>query len=99
MNGHHTPLCSTNAIERSGCDVHFYAQRQTRYFGAEHPSILMTMHNVRSFYADEGKVEEAEVLYCTALLGKLRVLSPKYISTLNTINNIGILYRYNGILV
>jgi hypothetical protein len=67
--------------------------------GAEHPSTLMTMHNVRSFYADEGKVEEAEVLYYTALLGKLRVLSPKYISILNTMNNIGILYRYNGILV
>ncbi|OGE49958.1 hypothetical protein PENARI_c019G09736 [Penicillium arizonense] len=64
--------------------------------GAEHPSTLMTMHNVRSFYADEGKVEEAEVLYYTALLGKLRVLSPEYISILNTMNNIGILYRYNG---
>jgi hypothetical protein len=67
--------------------------------GAKHPSTLIIIHNIRSFYANEGKVEEAEVLYYTALLGKLRALSPKHISILNTINNIGILYRYNGILI
>ena len=54
--------------------------------------ILETIHMLSLLYDNQGKLAEAERMYLQALEGKHEVLGPKHISTLRTINNLGLLY-------
>jgi hypothetical protein len=47
-------------------------------------------------YADQDKLNEAEAMYVRALLGKEVALGPKHMSTLDTVNNLGVLYKNQG---
>ncbi|KAF7512688.1 hypothetical protein GJ744_000255 [Endocarpon pusillum] len=49
-----------------------------------------------SLYEDQGKLTEAETMYNQALQGCEEALGPKHISTLQTVNNLGILYKNQG---
>ncbi|KAF2786019.1 hypothetical protein K505DRAFT_193517, partial [Melanomma pulvis-pyrius CBS 109.77] len=50
-------------------------------------------------YADQGKLVEAEKMYQRALQGKEKAWGPEHTSTLDTVNNLGILYKNQGKLV
>ncbi|SLM34595.1 kinesin light chain 1 [Lasallia pustulata] len=39
---------------------------------------------------------EAEAMYRRALEGKVKTWGPEHTSTLNRVNNLGILYKYQG---
>jgi hypothetical protein len=45
---------------------------------------------------EQGKLAGAEQMYQQALRGKEEVVEAEHISTLNTIDNLGSLYRYQG---
>ncbi|RYP56571.1 hypothetical protein DL771_011750 [Monosporascus sp. 5C6A] len=47
-------------------------------------------------YSDQGKLKEAEEMYQRALQGKEKALGPDHTSTLDTVNNLGILYSDQG---
>ncbi|KAF2687472.1 hypothetical protein K458DRAFT_386288 [Lentithecium fluviatile CBS 122367] len=53
-------------------------------------------HNLGDFYADQGKLAEAEEMYIRALKGKEEALGLDHTSTLNTVNNLGNLYVGQG---
>jgi tetratricopeptide repeat protein len=50
------------------------------------------------FYADQGKLDEAEKMYQRALQGYEKAWGPDHIhiSTLDTVNNLGVLYTDQG---
>ena len=50
-------------------------------------------------FDDQGKLQEAEKMYQQALAGFKRALGPEHMSTLNAINNLGLLYRIQGKLL
>ncbi|KAH8595394.1 hypothetical protein B0O99DRAFT_686812 [Bisporella sp. PMI_857] len=64
--------------------------------GAEHASILETVHNLGVLYADQGKLGDAEKMYQRALQGKEKALGAEHTSTLNTVNSLGVLYKDRG---
>jgi Tetratricopeptide repeat len=43
-------------------------------------------------YANQGKMAEAEVMYLQALQGYEKVWGAEHTSTLDTVNNLGLLY-------
>jgi hypothetical protein len=45
-------------------------------------------------YSDQGKLKEAEEMYLRALAGYEKALGPGHPSTLNTVNNLGLLYSH-----
>ena len=51
-------------------------------------------HRLGDLYADQGNLTEAEKMYLRALDGKEKALGPTYTSTLDTVNNLGVLYVY-----
>ena len=53
-------------------------------------------HNLGLFYADQGKMVEAEKMYQRALNGKEKAWGPEHTSTLHTVNNLGALYAGQG---
>jgi len=53
-------------------------------------------HTFGLFFADQGKLAEAEKMYQQALEGKEKTLGPEHTSTLNTFNNLGNLYADQG---
>ena len=50
-------------------------------------------HNLSNLYKNQGKLGEAEKMYTRALQGYEAALGPDHISTLDTVNNLGLLYR------
>jgi tetratricopeptide (TPR) repeat protein len=52
-----------------------------------------------TFYADQGRLVDAEAMYHRALAGYEKALGPEHKSTLNTVNNLGNLYANQGCLV
>ena len=60
------------------------------------PSFSDACHRLANLYSDQGKMKEAEDMYVRALTGKEKAWGPEHISTLNTVNNLGILYKNQG---
>jgi hypothetical protein len=50
-------------------------------------------HNLGLLYADQGKLDEAEKMYQRALQGKEKAWGPDHTSTLDTVNNLGLLEK------
>ncbi|KAI9863316.1 MAG: hypothetical protein M1813_003758 [Trichoglossum hirsutum] len=55
-------------------------------------SLGTSAHTFASLYWNHGRYQEAEAMYQRALAGKEKVLGPDHLSTLSTVNNLGILY-------
>jgi tetratricopeptide (TPR) repeat protein len=51
-----------------------------------------------NFYADQGRLDDAERMYNRALAGKEKAWGPEHTSTLDTVNNLGLLYADQGCL-
>jgi tetratricopeptide (TPR) repeat protein len=49
-------------------------------------------HSLGILYTDQGKLAEAEQIYERALRGKEIALGAEHTSTLQTVNNLGLLY-------
>jgi len=47
-------------------------------------------------YADQGRLRDAEMMYKRAMAGYKKALGPEHPSTLNTVTNLGNLYRHRG---
>lgn len=47
-------------------------------------------------YGDQGKLAEAETMYIRALQGCEKAFEPDHVPTLNTVNNLGLLYATQG---
>ncbi|KAF2736513.1 HET-domain-containing protein [Polyplosphaeria fusca] len=58
--------------------------------------IEWAMHNLGDYYADQGRLAEAEAMYDRALQGREEALGAKHTSTLDTVNNLGNLYKDQG---
>ncbi|KAF2738506.1 HET-domain-containing protein [Polyplosphaeria fusca] len=58
--------------------------------------IEWALHNLGVFYADQGRLAEAEAMYDRALQGKEEALGAKHTSTLETVKNLGTLYKNQG---
>ena len=50
------------------------------------------LHGLGTLYADQGKPDEAEKMYQRALQGYEKAWGPDHTSTLDTVNNLGLLY-------
>lgn len=55
-----------------------------------------TWHSFSSLYRAQGKLDKAEEMCVRALQGKEHALGPTHTSTLDTVNNVGDLYRGQG---
>jgi tetratricopeptide (TPR) repeat protein len=55
--------------------------------------ILDAIHQLGSLYADQGKLGEAEKMFERALQGYEKALGLEHTSTLDTVNNLGNLYK------
>ncbi|KAH6653388.1 hypothetical protein BKA67DRAFT_606880, partial [Truncatella angustata] len=53
-------------------------------------------HNLGILYTAQGKMQEAEEMYLRALRGYENAWGPDHTSTLDTVNNLGILYKAQG---
>jgi hypothetical protein len=55
-------------------------------------------HNLGDLYSDQGKLIEARrrKIYIRALQGSQKALGPDHTSTLDTVNNLGNLYKNQG---
>jgi hypothetical protein len=53
-------------------------------WGPEHMSTLDTVSNLGLLYADQGRHNDAEMMYNRALAGKEKAWGPEHTSTLNT---------------
>lgn len=62
--------------------------------GPDHISTLITVNNLGLLYRNQGKLQQAKMMYQRALAGREKALGPDHISTLATVNNLGALYRY-----
>lgn len=65
-------------------------------FGPDHHSTLQTASNLATFYADQGKLADAQRMFEQVLLGKERALGLNDISTLNTNKNLGAICARQG---
>ncbi|SLM37286.1 tetratricopeptide repeat domain protein [Lasallia pustulata] len=65
-------------------------------WGPEHTSTLETVNDLGVFYADRGKMAEAEAMYRRALEGYEKAWGPEHTLTLNMVNNLGVLYADRG---
>jgi tetratricopeptide (TPR) repeat protein len=50
------------------------------------------LHSMGNLYKSQGKLDEAEKMYQRALRGKEKAWGLDHISTLDTVNNLGLLY-------
>jgi tetratricopeptide (TPR) repeat protein len=64
--------------------------------GPEHTSTLDTVNNLGVLYADQGRLEDAEMMYNRALAGYEKARGPEHTTTLDIINNLGLLYANKG---
>jgi tetratricopeptide (TPR) repeat protein len=69
---------------------------QEAALGAEHTSILDTVHNLGLLYRNQGKLADAEKMYERALRGYEAALGAEHTSTLCIVNNLGLLYYNQG---
>jgi tetratricopeptide (TPR) repeat protein len=60
--------------------------------------VLNATHLLGYLYANQRKLKEAEEMYQLALKGSETALGPNHISTLTTVNNLGFLYKDQGLL-
>ncbi|KAI8711063.1 PNP-UDP-1 domain-containing protein [Fusarium sp. LHS14.1] len=57
-------------------------------------SVMMdSIHRLGILYRDQGKLDKAKAMYGRALEGREKALGRNYTSTLDTVNNLGLLYR------
>jgi tetratricopeptide (TPR) repeat protein len=54
------------------------------------------LHQLGILYTSQGKLDEAEQMYQRALQGKEKAWGPDHTSTLDTVNNLGLLYLPAG---
>ncbi len=59
-------------------------------------NIYQAIHSVGYLYSDQCKIQEAEAMYRRALEGKEKAWGPEHTSTLDTVNNLGLLYKTQG---
>jgi hypothetical protein len=50
-----------------------------------------------NFYRDQGRHKDAEMMYNRALAGYEKTLGPEHTSTLDTVNNLGVLYEIKAV--
>ncbi|KAI8935807.1 hypothetical protein NX059_007324 [Plenodomus lindquistii] len=62
----------------------------------ERETCLCAVHLLGDFYADQGRLGEAEQMYERALRGREKALGAGHTSTLQTVNNLGVLYADQG---
>lgn len=65
----------------------------------EKETVLDAIHLLESLYKDQDKMTEAEKMYQRALEGREKAWGPEYTSTLDIINNLGILYADQGAIM
>jgi tetratricopeptide (TPR) repeat protein len=65
-------------------------------WGSGHILTLDTVNNLGTLYADQGRLQDAEVMYQRALAGYEKAWGPDHILTLDTVNNLGSLYAKQG---
>ncbi len=63
---------------------------------SDNRDIYRAIHKLASLYTDQGKMQEAEAIYRQALKGYEKAWRPEHTSTLNMVNNLGILYKNQG---
>jgi Tetratricopeptide repeat len=54
---------------------------------------LSTLNNLSLLYTDQGKMVETEEMYVRALRGREKAWGVEHTSTLDTVNNLGNLYK------
>jgi tetratricopeptide (TPR) repeat protein len=57
---------------------------------------LNTVHNLGLFYANQGRLVEAEEMYMRALNGREKTLGSDHTSTLQTVSRLDSLYKDQG---
>jgi tetratricopeptide (TPR) repeat protein len=67
-----------------------------RALGGYHTLVLRTVSNLGSLYADQGKLEEAGLIYQRAPVEYEKARGPDHTLTLRTINNLSHLYANQG---
>jgi len=91
----HAQACSRQVVERNAVwdreaengsdgDVDEDQERKT---------VLDAVHLLGDLFVDQGRLGEAEQMYGRALRGKEEALGVGHLSTLDTVNNLGILYK------
>lgn len=75
-------------------------ERTRKILGSIHPETLTSMHNLASIKQDIGRFQDALALYQTCLAGRRRHrdLGPEHRLTLDTVSNMGVLYKDIGML-
>jgi tetratricopeptide (TPR) repeat protein len=63
-------------------------QGYEKVLGPEHPHTLISVSQLASVLADQGKYEEAEPMQRRALQGREKVLGPEHPHTLTTLHNL-----------
>ena len=58
--------------------------------------LYFSYHAIGDFSSEQGKMKEAEDMYLRALTGKEKAWGPEHTSTLDTVNNLGLLYSDQG---
>jgi hypothetical protein len=73
-----------------------YFQDLKSELGDNHPSTLVSMHNLASLYKNQGKYDLAEPLYVSCLEKKKTAVGDNHPSTLALMNNLAGLYYNQG---
>ena len=77
--------------------VHFCIGKRTQNLESdERWKLYFSYHAIGNFSSEQGKMKEAEDMYLRALTGKEKAWGPEHTSTLNTVNNLGLLYSDQG---
>ena len=58
--------------------------------------LYFSYHAIGDFSSEQGKMKEAEETYLRALRGYEKAWVPEHTSTLDTVNNLGNLYKDQG---
>ena len=64
--------------------------------GANHPSTLISVHNLAGLLQAQGKLSDAEPLYRRALEGREQQLGADHPSTLTSVHNLAVLLQAQG---
>jgi tetratricopeptide (TPR) repeat protein len=67
-----------------------------RLLGEEHPDVAMSLNNLAGLYRSQGKYEEAEPLYRSALEKRKRLLGEEHPDIAISQWNLGVLYQSQG---
>ena len=97
VNNLGVPVQATKASWRGGGDVPAGAGRVREGAGSgAHVDAGHGQQSRRACTGDQGKLAEAEAMYLRALQGYEKALGAEHTSTLDTVNNLGILYADQG---